>query len=429
MRILYIVPNPPSLVRVRPYNLIRHLSARGHHITVATVWRGDDERSDIAHLRRQGITVIAAPLSTPRIALNILRAALWGLPLQATYSETPRLHEALRTHWFSASSRPAPYDIIHVEHLRGVRYGLQLGTLLRHAQPEHAPPVVWDSVDCISYLFEQAAKASASRMGRWMARLELGRTRRYEGKLVRSFDRILITSSLDRQALAALNTSGSRASPAPMTVLPNGVDLDYFTPDATPREPALVLFSGKMSYHANVTAALYLVQEIMPLVWRTRPDVQIVLAGKDPPVELRRLAQAHPNVTVTGTVPDLRPYLRTATVAVAPLRYGAGIQNKVLEAMACGAPVVASASAAAGIAATTGKEFLVATDERAFAEHILHLLADPNLQQQLGRAGRKYVEDHHDWEHIAQNLEQIYQMALAQRQRRSQDKRLPKPGM
>ena len=120
-----------------------------------------------------------------------------------------------------------------------------------------------------------------------------------------------------------------------ITVLPNGVDLDYFCPSPEPRRPATVVISGKMSYHANVTAALHLVEGIMPLVWRERPGVKVTIVGANPPRPIRQLAQRFPGqVEVTGTVPDVRPYLRRASLAAAPVPYGAGIQNKVLEAMA-----------------------------------------------------------------------------------------------
>jgi glycosyltransferase involved in cell wall biosynthesis len=211
-----------------------------------------------------------------------------------------------------------------------------------------------------------------------------------------------------------LTNAGNRESEirnpkSEITVLPNGVDLSYFAPDDTPRDPATVLFSGKMSYHANITAALHLVYDIMPLVWKERPEVKVIIAGKDPPSEIRNPKSEIRNATVTGTVPDLRPYLRSAAVAAAPVPYGAGIQNKVLEAMACAAPVVASRQAVSALGAADGEHLLVADDAEAFAYHILAVLGDRSLAQRLGLAGRRYVEAHHDWNEIAKRLEAIYQ--------------------
>jgi len=171
-----------------------------------------------------------------------------------------------------------------------------------------------------------------------------------------------------------------------------------------------------MSYHANVTAALHLVREIMPQVWAHDPAVRVQLVGKDPPAEVRALADtasAPANaVTVTGAVSTMRPYLSQATIAVAPVLYGAGIQNKVLEAMACGTPVIASLAAASGLQAERGRDLIVADDASAFATAILSLLAQPERRAQMGQAGRSYVERVHAWDAVGAQLERYYYAAM-----------------
>jgi glycosyltransferase involved in cell wall biosynthesis len=410
MNILYFVPNPPSLVRVRPYNLIRSLVARGHRVTVATTWSDAAEQEDIEKLRSMGLEVMAARLPQVQVFRNVVRAWLAGVPMQATYSESPALERALVA-WVQAQVARGDAPIVHVEHLRGACYGLHLRERLHRAGQR--VPVVWDSVDCISYLFEQASAHSRSLFGKLVTRLELGRTRRHEGWLVRQFDRVLVTSDIDRQALLRLAQGGSTAGDFvqkgdSIDVLPNGVDLAYFYPTDEPRDPATILFSGKMSYHANVTAALHLIQDIMPRVWDQCPEARVVIAGKDPAPELRKLERPDGKVAFTGTVPDLRPYIRRATVAVSPLLYGAGIQNKVLEAMACATPVVASPKAAAALSAVDGSDLLIAPDAPAFADAILRVLRDTALQRGLSTAGRRYVERTHNWVSIAQRLEEVY---------------------
>jgi glycosyltransferase involved in cell wall biosynthesis len=158
-----------------------------------------------------------------------------------------------------------------------------------------------------------------------------------------------------------------------MVTLPNGVDLDYFHQVESSPEPETVLFTGKMSYHANEAAALQLAQRVMPLVWARCPEAKLVIAGKDPSEVVRQLGK-DPRVRVTGFVDDLRPFFWSATVVVAPLVYGVGIQNKVLEAMACGRPVVASRAACEGIAAPPGKALLVGGDPGEMAAQTVALL-------------------------------------------------------
>lgn len=173
-----------------------------------------------------------------------------------------------------------------------------------------------------------------------------------------------------------------------------------------------------MSYHANVTAALYLVNDIMPLVWAQRPDVEVWIVGRDPTAEVRKLAanqptlpgSGQPRVVVTGGVPSMPEYIQSAAVAVAPLLYGAGIQNKALEAMACGTPVVATHQATAALTVVSDRELLIADTPEAFAEALLKLLADPTLRAQIGEAGRRYVETHHSWDAAAGALEQLYRI-------------------
>ena len=173
------------------------------------------------------------------------------------------------------------------------------------------------------------------------------------------------------------------------------------------REDNILVVSGKMSYHANVSMVLYLVTDIMPKVWQHRADIKLWIVGKDPTKEISALGE-NPNILVTGTVSDIRPYLEKATAAVVPLTYGAGIQFKVLESMACETPVVASHIAVTSLETSGGEDILVADNPETFANHILKLVDDPQLQRKIGRAGRGYVEKYHSWTSIAAKLKGVY---------------------
>lgn len=403
MEILFIVPYVPSLVRVRPFNLIRALTANGHQVTVLTLWTSEQEKAELEALRRECAAVYALALPLWRSLWNMVCALPRGVPLQSLFAWHPELLGLVHP--------PAmrPFDVVHVEHLRGVMYGLEL--------KQKGYPVVWDSVDCITHLFEQTAVQSQDVLGRWRSTFDLKRTARYEGWLTTQFDRVLVTSAADQKALMALHPDGR--SDLPITVLTNGVDLDYFCPDpALPRDPHTVVVSGKMSYHANVTMVLYLLQEIMPLVWAKQPEVKVWVVGKDPKPELVRWGE-HPQVLVTGEAEDIRPFLRRATMAVAPVRYGAGIQNKVLEAMACGTPVIASPTAVSALQLTPNQEVVIANGAEAFAQAILALLSDSEKHAALIANGRRYVETHHRWPAIAHELEHIYQSLRRIRQKTS----------
>ena len=418
LKILYIIPYMPTLIRTRPYNIIRAMHRRGHQITLATLLEGEEEIVSLNQFVAEGLDVLAVPITRGRIAYNMLRAFFSATPLQGYYSWQPGLAKEIINR---LNSETGDWDIIHIEHLRGAVYGLFLlkslnklyarrYSLTRKDFPE-TYPVIWDSVDCISLLFEQAARFSRRAYSRWITRLELPRTRKYEGKLVVLFDRTLVTSDLDKTRFASLalqfepHLADIKSN---IITLPNGVDLDYFCPIQNHRQTDIIVFSGKLSYHANTTAALFLIKDLMPIVWSCRPNVKVQLVGKDPPAILRDLAANNRRIEITGTVPDIRPYLQNATISVAPIIYGAGIQNKVLEAMACATPVVASIEAITALKARPGEEIVIANDKQGLASSILTLLENSEYRSQIGVNGRKYVEQNHDWNVIAGKLEDIY---------------------
>ena len=404
MQILFVVPYVPSLVRVRPFNLIKHLSRQGHKITVATVWTSQQDRQDIQELRQHCHRVELVHLAPLRSYWNCVQALSGPKPLQAVYCWQPSLVARL-------APLAGQVDLIHVEHLRGTQFGLSLKARL--AGGKGTVPILWDSVDCITHLFRQAANWGATRLRRWLMRFEMGRTEKHEGWLVQQFDRVLVTSPVER--LALLSLLHTQQAPDQIEVLRNGVDLDYFRPgEQRARQRDTLVVSGKMSYHANVAMVLHFVTNILPLIWARRPTVQLVVAGKNPPRELQRLA-ADPRVAIVGSVPDMRPYLERAAVAVAPLTYGAGIQNKVLEAMACATPVVASPQAVSALEVVPGRDVLLGREAPEFAEQVVRLLESSQLQRQVGQAGRCLVERQHPWDGVVTQLERTYDELVSAR--------------
>jgi glycosyltransferase involved in cell wall biosynthesis len=413
---LFVVPYTPTRVRTRPYHLIRALSGVGHRVAVATLWSGAEDQVALRQLASVGITVTAERLPASRSLWNCLRALPGAEPLQAHYSWSPRLARRL-----AQLVEDTSFDVVHVEHLRGVRYGLALARAAARTGTRR-PAMVWDSVDCISSLFRRAAQQSLTRRVRMAAKLELPRTERFEGSVASRFDRVLVTSEIDRHELLQLTDGGTCGLPAArVEVLPNGVDLDYFSPSTEPRDPATLVITGKMSYHANATAVIRFVEDVMPTIWAELPETQLWVVGKDPTRELIKLGRAgvdtgsngsgpdpSARVRVTGTVEDLRPSLRRATLAVAPIQYGVGIQNKVLEALACATPVVATRQAVSALEAEHGHDLVVASSPGELAQAIVAMLRDPGRRERIGRAGRAFVERRHNWRGLASRLTEIY---------------------
>ncbi len=403
LRILFISPYVPSLIRVRPYNLIRALALRGNQITLLALEPPGEDTSSLDTLRAWCQHVQIVRLPRWRTLWNGLQALPSQTPFQAAYSQSPEMSAIVQRMQTGGN-----YDIIHVEHLRGAE--LPRSTI-NGSQCVNGTPMVFDSVDSISLLFERVSNSGPTWRSRLLANLDLGRTRRYEGHLLDRFPRVLVTSPKDKAALVRLSIT--RAAEDRLVVLPNGVDLDYFSPLGLPRESATIIFTGKMSYHANVAAALDLATKIMPFVWAQRSDARLVIAGKDPTPELLALT-SDPRITVTGTVPDLRPHLAQATVSVSPMRYGVGIQNKLLEAMAMATPVVSTPQAITALQVKPGQDLLVADTPRGIAETVIALLGDDALRHRIGQAGRQYVETHHDWDKSAEKLEEVYREVITE---------------
>lgn len=407
MNILFVVPYVPTQIRVRPYNLIRYLSRRGHRITLLTVSTGDDEHEALEQLEQYCQEIKAVVLPVWRSLYNCILALPTNRPLQTVYSWDASLSRDCYD-LASGTNGSRTIEVVHVEHLRGARYGVELKSRL--SDRKLSIPVIYDSVDSISLLFRQAMMQSKSIVNRGLTWFELGRTEQYEGWLLDQFDQVLVTSEADKKALLSLRKQGGELPE--VMVLPNGVDLDYFTPpEGVERERKTIVLSGKMSYHANVTMVMDFVEEIMPHVWSQQPDVRIWIVGKDPPPKMQALNQ-NPNIEVTGTVEDIRPYLQKATIAASPISYGVGIQNKVLEAMACSTPVIASKQAVSALDVKSGEEAIVVEDHNSFAREVLMLLNDPDRQKGLGKTGRKYVEKNHNWSVVATRLEDVYSQTL-----------------
>jgi len=410
MRILFVTPYPPSRIRVRGYEFLTQLQHE-HEVTLLTQCTAEQEQVDVEKLQKQGHEVVVVQESKREAMLRSGLALFSGQPLQVAYARSARFRRAIQD-----LCAQRTFDILHVEHLRGIASMEQMA---------HLRPLVWDAVDCISLLFKHAAKAGPSLSVRAVASLEQKRTQRYEARMVQQLRHIAVTSECDRQALIELQRSptgdfviSDEALGASIKVLPNGVDLEYFRPLNQERRRFNIVFSGKMSYHANVATALYLHQQIMPLIWQQRPEATLTIVGSKPPKSLQHLAR-DPRVEVTGYVADMRPYVGRAEVMLSPMVYSVGIQNKVLEAMALGTPVVVAAQAAGALGTHPGRDLLVAGSPREFAEATLRLMDDAALRGSLGKFGREYVERHHDWRVLTGQLVELYRQAIADHAQKS----------
>ncbi len=199
----------------------------------------------------------------------------------------------------------------------------------------------------------------------------------------------------------------------PVEVIQNGVDLNYFSRSDEPvADPPELCFTGMMSYRPNIDAMEYFCGEILPLIRKEVRDVRVTIVGKDPSREVLDLAQM-PAVEVTGSVPDVRPYLRRSTVVIAPVRLGAGMRNKHLEAMAMAKPVVATTFCVEGTMCTNEKDILLGDDAQSFAAYTIRLLTDPTYRKQIAEAGYELVQRDYKWDASANKMADLLEDCFA----------------
>lgn len=389
MRILFIAPRfPYPPIRgdqVRSYHFLRLLGAR-HCITlVAPVSPGFEKAAHEteAHI---GARIIAVSVRWWERIRSLGRFPTSSLPLQVLYFCTASL-----TRTVQELAREESFDLIHV----------QLARMALAVSEIDQVPKVLDFIDALSLNMRRRAQRERWPLG-WALQLEAERMGRYEQQLISLFDEQVISSSEDKRAIGDYKS---------LHVISNGVSIEDFPYSEYGREDRVIVFSGRMGYFSNAEAAVYFATRVFPLIRREEPKAQFVVVGADPPRRVRRLARLK-GVEVTGYVSRMHDYLGRATVAVAPMLSGTGIQNKVLEAMASGAPVVATPYAVSGIEAIPGEHVLVAEDTEGLAECVLRLLKDQSLRGRLARNARRLVEEKYTWERSVAALEQVYSMAV-----------------
>jgi sugar transferase (PEP-CTERM/EpsH1 system associated) len=387
VRILFVTsrfPHPPYRGdQVRAFHQIRLLSAR-HSITLLSFREGASPGSirALAGLCRE---VQVVDLPEWRKALNLARCVVDGRPIQVAFYDSPVMRRLV-------ADRLPHHDVLHAQLVRMAPY-VDRGT-----------PAVLDLVDALSTNMESRAVGDHAPM-RFITRLEARRLRRYEPEAVGRARRSAVVSDLDRRALG---------SPAGMAVIPQGVDLSLFPFVEGPRDPDAVVFTGNLGYFVNVDAAAFLARQVWPRIRAARPAATLRLVGDRPSARVRRLASL-PGVQVVGRVDNMHTHLARARLAVAPTRAGSGMQNKIIEAMASGTPLVATSGAVAALDARDGEELLVADGAEAFAAAMLRVLGDDALARRLAAAGRRMVESRFTLERSVEALERLYEEAVAGR--------------
>lgn len=393
MNILYVChrfPFPPKRGgKIRPFNMIRHLS-RNHRVRVASLVRSEEEAREgeglAAHCAGYDLGVVRGPVQALRMVTRLPTTT----PSSMGYFYSP--HIARRVRELVAGER---FDLIfvhcssvaqYVEHVRDVPKILDFGDL--------------DSQKWLAYSRYKPFPLSLG------YRLEGVKLEREERRLASRFDMCTATTRAEWETLESYRTGVAS------DWFPNGVDAEYFAPLDERHEPDTIAFVGRMDYYPNQECMFEFCERTLPLLRARRPGIKLLIVGADPSPSVQALAR-NAGVTVTGSVPDVRPYLQRAALMVAPLNIARGTQNKILEAMAMGVPVVTSRVAAGGVDALDREHFLVASTPQEYTDSIVRILDDPAERRRLAIAGRECMLSRHAWSASMQRLDGIIERCLS----------------
>jgi glycosyltransferase involved in cell wall biosynthesis len=395
LRVLFVCPYLPSRQsggRVRLHGLASRI-AGSHSVSILSFASPDDPDDDSA-VRAWCDEVVTVPTGLAADTRSKRRLQLRSLLSLRSYerlvSDQRAFQQALDR--MTAETR---YDVVHVESCH-----------MAHYRFPRDVPVVLDEQNIEYEIQRRTAAVTESVPRRLYNRVDSFKVQREEERLWRSVDGVALTSSRDEAAVRAAHPAARTA------VVPNAVDLGFFTPGIQRRrpDPLTILFFGTISYFPNTDGVLFFLDEVLPLLRPRYPELEVLIVGASPPDAVQR--RAGPGVTVTGMVDDLRPYLERARAIIAPLRIGGGTRLKILEAMAMGGPVVSTTLGAEGLAVEHGRNILIADGAAAFAAAVGRVLDDDRLAADLGSAARRLVEERYDWEHSAATLAALYRSVI-----------------
>lgn len=356
--------------KLRAYYQIRELS-QAHEIILFSLSDQPVSQEQIAELKPFCKDIYVNQLSKPRIALNLMRSFFDGMPYQVGYFYTAainrKLDEIIEKHrpqsCFAQLIRTSQY----VRHRKNLRKTL-------------------DYMDVFSKGMSRRIEKEAIPK-KWAVQSEYNRLMKYEREIFEDFDERIIISAQDRDLIPHPENEKIK-------VIPNGVDYEYFRPMEMEKRFDL-LFAGNMGYPPNIESVNFIVRQVMPEVWKTRPETNLVIAGATPAPEVRALAGDR--VEVTGWVEDIREYFAASRIMLAPMLISIGMQNKILQAMAMKIPCVVTTLANNAIGAPVGQALREANSPEEYARDILDLLEFPEKARELAENASNFVHSTYDW--------------------------------
>lgn len=378
---------------IRDFNLLRE-AAKYHEVSLLCFLLNPNDRDNYHVLRPYCRKLVGIDLTWPRwqTFTNAARSVVTTAPFITSKYWRPEMARAVET--LVDEER---IDVVHSHFLHMSQY-------VAH---KRSAAFIHDAHNLEHVLWQRMTHTTANPAKKAFTHSQIGKLVRLQQRVALAAEKCTVLSEKDR-------VEYQRICPeADVTTVPNGADVDYWTPRKTTVDPRLILYFGNLGWPPQADAAIYFHDKILPLVRQHVPDVTFCIAGQNPPPTVTALARDR--VSVTGFVPDMRDYIARACVVVMPLRVGAGTKHRVFQVLSMEKPVVCTPIAAEGIALTHGETVMMADKPEAFARATVTLLRDAALRQRLGERGRKLVLDCYDWRTIYERLEGVFQEAVHKR--------------
>jgi polysaccharide biosynthesis protein PslH len=378
-------PYPPKDgAKIRAFYVIKHLTEVGHRVTVASMVRSDEEAAEASGLAPHAHEILVERVDERMATLRMIGRLPTRTPSSMGYFYSKELAKRI-----GRTLSTQKFDLIFV----------YCSSVAQYVDATERIPMMLDfgDMDSQKWLSYGTFKPFPLSLGYFVEGLKLQLA---EAELARKFDTCLATTPAEIKTLEGYLT-GCRTG-----WFANGVDAERFKPGGEPYDPDTICFVGRMDYYPNQKAMIDFCSDVLPRVRDKRSSAKLVIVGAEPSREVKKLGEI-PGVTVTGSVPEVQPFVKKAALTVAPLTIARGTQNKILESLAMGVPVVASSLSAGGVDAVAEEHLLVADRPEDQARQILRILGEPPLRDRLARAGRERMLTHHDWARSMTKLDGI----------------------
>ena len=376
--------------KIRTYNILKQL-AKNHEIIYLTFSQDLDDRKNILEMEKTVDSLITIPWResekfSSKFYLEVIKNLLSKYPYVVKK-------------YFSPNMKNKVNEIVGMENIDLIVCDFLFPTI--NIPGNIRRPKILFEHNVESTIWERHFKKQSNLLLKLYLFLQLKKLLRYEKETVNKYDHCIVVSELDKERIR--NNFGKRE----VSVVPTGVDTDYFKPTACSKKAYNIVFTGSMDWLPNEDGIIYFVDKIFPIIKKKVPQANLSIVGRNPTEKVKKLEDSYKGVEVTGYVNDIRPFLDRSEIFIVPLRIGGGTRIKIFEAMAMQKPVISTTVGAEGLPVKHYENIIIADDPEVFAEETIRLLQNEHIRDRIGSKGQELVVKNHSWINAAKEFERV----------------------